>query len=66
MVRNYRIVRELNHPVPYLVQGDTDQTGYWADVSRFHNPDDARRYLIEVITRARALEDMPMPLPLES
>jgi len=65
MVRNYRIMRELQHPVPYVVQGDTDTSGVWADISRFHNPDEARRYMTEVITRARALEDTPMPLPLE-
>jgi hypothetical protein len=57
MGRAYRIVRELHHPVPYVVQGKTDQVGYWVDVMRFGRPDEARDYVIEVLTRARILEE---------
>jgi len=56
-VRFYRVVQLVDESKAWLVQGDTRTHDEWVDVARFHERDDAHRYIQQVCARQRALED---------
>lgn len=49
--RRYRVLQEPDNPQPWVVQGAGPRAETWVDLARFHEADDAHRYVQQVAAR---------------